>query len=81
MAAMHASTIIAILALIVSGPIAWIVRGIVMDLRRLDRDLADHRVDVASRYVERSRHDEMLSEIKEMIGKLDEKLDRYRDSK
>lgn len=69
------SIIIALLALVVTGPLSWIVRSLIADVKALSDELAKHETHVAERYVEKNDLHRELGEIKTMIKRLFDKLD------
>ncbi len=78
--------LLGLLALLVSGPIGWIVRQAIADLRQLERDLDGqdkrleaHKLESERRYVAKDDLHRELDEIKRMIGRLFTKLDEARE--
>ena len=66
--------ILALLALLVSGPVAWVVKSQSADIRFLTKLINDHKLHVAEVYVTHGKQTELkndmtrqLAEIKEMI--------------
>lgn len=62
--------LVTILTLIMIGPIAWIVRSVVADVKEIAKDLADHKTRVAENYVEKDDLHRELGEIKDMLKQL-----------
>jgi len=74
--------LLGLLALVISGPIGWIVRQAIADLRRLERDLNEQQrelteilLEAEKRYVRKDDLHRELAEIKRMIERLFTKLD------
>ncbi len=70
------STLLALLALIVTGPLAWVFSNLVQDVKDLRKDLSDQKTHVAENYVEKDDLHRELAEIKGMIKRVHEKLDK-----
>lgn len=69
------SAILGILALIVAGPLSWVVRSLVGDLKTLHRDHVAFKLKVAEQYVEKNHLYRELGEIKDLVRRLFDKLD------
>lgn len=56
--------------------IGWMVKRIVSDVKSLEKDHAEFKTHVAERYVEKDDLHRHLNDIKDMIKRVFEKLDK-----
>lgn len=56
--------------------VGWIVRRIVADVKSLERDHANFKTHVAEKYVEKDDLHRHLNDIKDMLKRLFEKVDK-----
>lgn len=58
------------------GLIGWIVKRIVADLKSLEKSHSDFKTHVAEKYVEKDDLHRHLNDIKDMLKRLFEKVDK-----
>lgn len=56
--------------------VGWVVRRIVADVKSLERDQAQFKTHVAEKYVEKDDLHRHLNDIKDMLKRLFEKVDK-----
>lgn len=73
-----AGTFLSILTLLIFGPVGWMIKSLMSDIKRLANDLSQHKEEVAKTYVERDDLYRELHEVKKMIERLFEKIENIR---
>ncbi|MEJ1396397.1 MAG: hypothetical protein RPU52_02550 [Candidatus Sedimenticola sp. (ex Thyasira tokunagai)] len=68
-------TILAVLALLFTGPLGFIVKQMASKVDFLQQQVAEHKTHVAESYVEKDDLHRELSEIKDLIKRLFYKLE------
>ena len=76
---METQNIIDVGLLIVSGAIGWFAREIFTSVKELKEDVAKLREDLPKTYVLRDDYRADIRDIKEMVGKIFDKLDNKAD--
>ena len=76
---METQNIIDVGLLIVSGAIGWFAREVFTSVNELKEDLAKMREDLPKTYVLRDDYRADIRDIKEMVGKIFDKLDNKAD--
>ncbi len=72
---LNGAMMLAMLALVVSGPIGWIVKGVVADMKKITEKLTHLEIHIAENYVEKDDLHRELSDIKKMVQRIFDKLD------
>lgn len=76
--------IFGLINLLVIGPVAWILKGAVSDIKELEADHDSLKERVLTEYVHKAEYSEDIGEIKDTLNKifnkLDEKADKGRSS-
>lgn len=79
----NAQTVLSFLGLVITllliGPLGWIVKGALKDLRQLESDFRGHKEGLPEKYVPRREYENDVSEIKSMLHKIFDKLDEKQD--
>lgn len=70
-----ASMFLSILTLLIFGPVGWMIKSLITDMRRLDKKISEVELHTAETYVEKDDLHRELKEIKDMISRVFEKLD------
>jgi hypothetical protein len=76
---METQNIIDVGLLIVSGAIGWFAREVFTSVKELKEDVAKLREDLPKTYVLRDDYRSDIRDIKEMVGKIFDKLDNKAD--
>lgn len=71
--------VFAAINLIVLGPVAWIVNGLIRDHKELVADLAQFKSSVGKEFVRETQYRRDIQDLKDMLGRLFEKLDGKAD--
>ena len=61
--------------LMVLGPIAWIVKGLIDDTKEISHDLTRFKQEASREFVRDERYIRDIDEMKRMLGKMFDKLD------
>ena len=67
------------LSLVVLGPLAWIVKGIIKDQKQLAEDMNKPERDLPIHYVRRDDYQEFQRRIFEKLDVISDKLDKKAD--
>lgn len=67
------------ISMLVLGPLAWIVRGSLKDLKDLERRHVDLRYELPREYVRRDDYLRDITEIKSILHQIYQKLDNKAD--
>ena len=68
-----------IINLIIIGPVAWILKGVIADLKDIGKKHDELREDVYVNYLRKDEYETDLREIKEMLHGIYDKLDGKAD--
>ena len=63
-------------AIAIVTPVVWVLRSLVQDIKAVQHDLAQHKTHVAETYVEKDDLHRELEDIKRMVGRLLDKMDK-----
>lgn len=69
-------SLLSILSLLIIGPVGWLLRAMIVDVRKIQAELNEHKSDVHRNYVTKADLHRDLGEIKSMISRVFEKLDQ-----
>jgi len=73
------SLLMFVITLLVIGPLTWILKTAIRDLRQLQNDFTDHKEALPDRYVRRTEYESDVKDIKSMLTKLFDKIDGKAD--
>lgn len=68
-----------VLTIVLVGPIAWILKGAVADLKALEKDHEKLKTELPKDYVMKADHNRDMAEIKDLLRRIFEKLDGKAD--
>lgn len=65
--------------LLVLGPVAWILKGAIVDLRRLEDKHLELKSTVQTQYIHKDHYGRDIREIKDVLNEINRKLDGKAD--
>lgn len=69
------------ISILILGPVAWIVKGLLEAQKKIKEDHSAFRDEVHREFVRKSDYIDQLSEIKDLIRRIYDKLDGKADKK
>ena len=74
-----AKLMFSVFSVLVLGPICWILRNAISDLKELQKEFADYRLEVSENYLPKQDYHRDLAEIKDLLDRIFNKLDGKAD--
>ena len=65
--------------LVVLGPVAWILKGAIADMRRIEVQHLALKDTVQTQYIHKDHYGRDIREMKDMLGEINRKLDSKAD--
>lgn len=69
----------AVMMIVLFGPLAWVVKGLINDQKTLEYEITKHKQYVADECVKKSDHNSDMKDIKQMFHAIFDKLDKKAD--